>query len=142
MKHDKDECKITNADEKTALKCANCGESGHPASYKVCKYYKNALKIIKEQKNEKRKDQFSKINRADRYTDPNLLYTAALLQRQTQGQHINPPIINPPFQNVNHTPKQNETTDAPQWAKELLGQLATVTQRLVSLENLISQNIY
>lgn len=46
--HDKGECEIKTQEEKENLKCANCGGSGHPASYKGCPFYTTTNYLIKK----------------------------------------------------------------------------------------------
>lgn len=47
--HEPGKCLIQKEDEKDKLKCANCGETGHPANYYGCKFIKFTLSQIKKQ---------------------------------------------------------------------------------------------
>ncbi|CAD6215485.1 GSCOCG00011224001-RA-CDS, partial [Cotesia congregata] len=45
--HGPSACPIKSSDPKSSLKCANCGENGHPANYRGCIYYKHALGLLR-----------------------------------------------------------------------------------------------
>lgn len=139
--HAQDECQIKKEDNREALKCANCGKNGHPANCKGCEYYKNAIKLVKEQKNEKRARLFSKIQKINRYVDPNQLYTEALNQNQTS---VHTPRVNLQKEVFPQLPatssRPEETATPPQWAKDLLGQFNMINQRLTAIEKQINNN--
>lgn len=51
--HGPGKCEIKADTAKEQLRCTNCGQIGHPASYKACPYLKLAISIKKEQKRQK-----------------------------------------------------------------------------------------
>lgn len=48
--HEADNCPISDVDAKDKLKCANCNLYGHPASYKGCPAYLQAINIAEKKK--------------------------------------------------------------------------------------------
>lgn len=57
--HAPNECPISKEASREELTCANCQQKGHPASYKGCPYYKNAINYVK--KCNQKKNQLSKL---------------------------------------------------------------------------------
>lgn len=49
--HEPGKCTISTKTDTTNLKCANCGQNGHPASYKGCSYLKIHKNLINEMTN-------------------------------------------------------------------------------------------
>ena len=61
--HEPGSCSITNENSKQQLKCANCGQEGHPASYKGCPYIKFAHQQICKEKASKNQASARKFDR-------------------------------------------------------------------------------
>lgn len=50
QQYDIGKCPITDVDNKDKLKCANCNLYGHPASYKECPAYLQAINVAEKKK--------------------------------------------------------------------------------------------
>ena len=75
--HEIDKCPIIKEADKAALKCANSGNTGHPASYKGCPYLKFASYLIKQTSTKHEALIEQKVNRIYRSTAANLSYANA-----------------------------------------------------------------
>ena len=76
--HAPGKCETTKDSEKTVLECVNCGEKGHPASYKGCPFLKY-VKNINDQRNKKTKIQRIKdAAKSNNYLNTGLTYANAL----------------------------------------------------------------
>lgn len=145
--HGPNACKLKSTDPKSSLKCANCGQQGHPANYRGCIYYKHALNIIKKNDNEKNQKNKTQLRQISRFIDPNIPFnmitknqnlTYQLPPQQYQYQHTQMN-HNQGQQGDNHQGATSSTT-TPQWVIELKNEFKLISNKLITLETLISQN--
>lgn len=133
--HDPEHCSLTADDKKDSLQCANCGEKGHPANYRVCPYYKHSLKVIKRlnpPSNTNPKNESSPRTWApSRQVNNNVSYARMVNLHHHQTQQTQQPHhqTNPPSQFVHHRPIQQQqlqqqqqqfsNSTTPPWLNEL-----------------------
>ena len=71
---------MTAKEDKSKLKCVNCGEGGHPASYRGCKSYREALEKFNKPKN----TEMPKTTTGKRFTSkkiqPGLSFSSAVVR--------------------------------------------------------------
>lgn len=99
LNHIAGSCTITSTDEKNKLKCANCNAFGHPASYRGCPFYKQAIDIYaknityrKRQENNNNYTQYEKRVKPitsnpltfARHTVPHISYANAVNSNNSQ----------------------------------------------------------
>lgn len=67
-------CTVTATTDKSLLKCINCGENGHTASYKGCPYLSMAQDVKKQTLDLRKSIKTNKINKITRTVNPNLTF--------------------------------------------------------------------
>ena len=67
-------------DDKSKLKCVNCGESGHPASYRGCKSYREALERFNKPKTKEVPKTTTGRRFDSRKTQPGLSFSSAVVR--------------------------------------------------------------
>lgn len=75
------------------LKCANCNQTGHPASYKGCPFIKFAIQKKKELKNAAKQPIIERINKISSHIREATSYAQATSSRLHQSQ-LQPQMIN------------------------------------------------
>lgn len=76
--HPVNECKISKDASRSELKCANCKENGHPASYKGCPYFVHTTTLTKELDKQKKGKMQSAIKSANKYATTGRSYRDAI----------------------------------------------------------------
>ena len=84
--YEKGKCELQDTDPKEKLTCANCGETGHPASYKGCKYMKHVKSIVKSTEVKNRGNKVSKLTQIVNKVNPQRSYA----QVARPSQHNRP----------------------------------------------------
>ncbi|KAK2582805.1 hypothetical protein KPH14_008894 [Odynerus spinipes] len=143
--HGPNACKITTTQQKENLKCANCGQNGHPASYKGCIYYKHALSMINSNKNIKKQENHATIQRISRAVNANISYAAITSQQtnpSTHAQHKTEQTTwKTPYIGTQAYPiEPHINNNIPSWVNDLKNEFKTISNRLISLETLIANN--
>lgn len=159
--HGPGKCAINKAGGKELLTCSNCGQTGHPASYRGCPYIKLALGIKRSQQRYSQAATQRKIDRATTSTQANYSFAQAL--KSTQAPRLPLPTrINttaPPLQPTStrftevpttarysyniQQDKSNQFTpeQQPSWLNELKSDLATIiTDQLKSISTQVATN--
>lgn len=83
--HEPKQCKINKDSDRNLLKCANCGQSGHPANYRGCPYFKNALDIMKNNVRIANLKKVDKVNSFAKRVTPTITF-ADTVNRRTDRQ--------------------------------------------------------
>lgn len=91
-------CEITDKTDKKLLKCINCGESGHTASYKGCPYLSMAQGVKNQTHDLRKYIKSNKINKISRTVNPNVSYANVM-----DNNSAFPPL--PRRSNVNESPE-------------------------------------
>ena len=89
--HESGRCPISKEDDRTQLKCANCGQEGHPASYKGCPYIKFAMEQKKMVKTAKVQSTLQSINNIT----ASIRSDTSFAQATSGGRHGHPPLYPP-----------------------------------------------
>ena len=130
--HEIGKCPIIKEADKAALKCANCGNTGHPASYKGCPYLKFASDLIKQTSTKQEALIQQKVNRIHRSTAANLSYAntaqspVSIRFSQVPQPHINRTSDPPLHPSNNHSSASDDFAQEnfspnyrpPRWAHE------------------------
>lgn len=157
--HGPGKCPIDNASGKEALKCSNCGQSGHPASYRGCPYIKIALRIKRNQQREAKASVQRKINniapiqtnrtfaqavRMPHTTRPTAAWnnpTTAPAQYPTLPRHNDIQHVNDDNNNQLEEAKQRTPTQQPSWISELKNDIALlISEQLKAISTQVAQN--
>lgn len=151
--HDPGSCPITEAADKSALKCANCGQEGHPASYSGCPFIKFAMQRKKSQTSSqvqqklrsigvrqsmvRRGTSFAQALDPSRGGDPSAPPTA-------ESQRTSYPLPGKPDGNQVSSrtpPPPPQPSESPSWLNEFKAEISLlVSQQLKSLTAQISAN--
>ena len=153
--HEIGKCPIIKEADKAALKCANCGDTGHPASYKDCPYLKFASDLIKQTNTKHEALIQQKVNRINRSTASNLSYANAAQSpanirfSQVPQPHINRRSDPPRHPSKNHSPASDDFAQEnfspnnrpPRWALEFQQRIMTlITEQLKVMNRQITAN--
>lgn len=112
--HEPGKCTIKPENDKEHLKCANCGETGHPASYKGCHYLKVVAKATAEQKRAREHAKTQRINTIYNRVQPEYSFAAAAGNQRNPNYRPNmrqPTSRIPPLPTARAQPRYGETTD-------------------------------
>lgn len=150
LSHNPGECSITEKTDAKQLKCANCGDEGHPASYRGCPYIKNATKLVNNVKRANKTSISNKITDIQRKVSPGISYAAIasgpLINTQTSNtQHTNAYQYDPKRpenSETNHktSDRQNNSNDLPPWVNMLKQEMLNIVNRLASIEKQLSND--
>ena len=153
--HEIGKCPITKEADKAALKCANCGNTGHTASYKGCPYLKFASDLKKQTSTKHKKCFQQKVNRIYWSTTANLSYANAAQSpanirfSQVPQFHINRRSDPPLHPSNNHPPASDDFAQEifsandrpPRWAHEFQQRIMTlITEQLKVMNIQITAN--
>ena len=146
-------CSINSHENRPALKCANCNQSGHPASYKGCPFLKYALAKKKEFKALKYNNNLQKINRISLSIRENLCFAQAV---NNGKQHPQPCKASTPFSShprrasfhptssgslFQQEDNANADPPPPRWVSSLKEEIAAmVTSQFQTLASQIAAN--
>lgn len=84
--HTPGECPIIEKINNSVLKCANCGQTGHPASYRGRPYIKNVTRLVQmAKKKSNQKATNNKIINIERKVRPGLSYSAVASSTNTKS---------------------------------------------------------
>lgn len=148
--HGPGKCPIEATRGKEALKCSNCGQSGHPASYRECTYLKMATDL---KRNQQRTTRAATQQKIDRITTTQANRTFAQATRTSTSAMTTPswrtstatqeqyPAL--PRQNINRNNEVNQSApeQQPNWLNELKTDLATIiTEQLKALSTQVAHN--
>ena len=155
LKHEIGKCPITKEADKAALKCANCGNTGHPASYEGCPYLKFASDLKKQTSTKHEALIQQKVNRIYRSTTANLSYAnsaqcpANIRCLQVLQSHVNRRSDPPLHSSNNHPPASDDFAQKnfsqndrpPKWAHEFQQRIMTlITKQLKVMNSQITAN--
>lgn len=148
--HTPGECTIKEKTECSSLKCANCGQSGHPASYRGCPYIKNATMLVQNAKRNKQRLINNKISSIERKVTPGLSYaaiastTAPNAPTVEQNTHLTAEIN---AQNIkdNHTetittPTKINTNETPAWVNLIRQEMTSIVSKLANIEKKLTDD--
>uniref|UniRef100_A0A6V7JBE4 Pre-C2HC domain-containing protein n=1 Tax=Bracon brevicornis TaxID=1563983 RepID=A0A6V7JBE4_9HYME len=76
--HDYGKCPLPKECDRNLLHCANCDQSGHPANYKGCAFYKTAIKLHKSNKLLMEENKLKKIRQLAQFVTPNITFADKL----------------------------------------------------------------
>lgn len=136
--HEPGACAINLQDGREALKCANCGSTGHPASYKGCPFIKFAMKQKRENNTRHLRDITQRVSKLSSAIRANTSFAQALSGRPSQQNPSDsnllrprPPTrtpIAPSYPGVNAELPNNQQPPAkpPAWIGELKNELAAL----------------
>lgn len=158
--HKPGECALNENSDRSQLKCANCGETGHPANYKGCRFYKQTLEKIKinQQNNEQRINE--RIRKISRRVTPGISFADCLTTNPDPTTQKNIPThtrnqTSYKEKNVNstltrrqdtHTPNtthlnaQCDTEIVPQWATNLTNLVTNISNKFDGVTDQVEQN--
>lgn len=90
--HEPGKCPITALDNRAALKCANCNQSGHPASYKGCQFIKFAMDQKKLHSANLNRNTINKVRNIASSVRKNISYAQATsgTQAESSSRHTMP----------------------------------------------------
>ena len=86
--HGHKECPVKNEakDDKNKLKCVNCGEVGHPASFRGCRVYKEALDQFNKPKNDSKNKTTLGRTFTSKKVNQGISYSSAVTPTATETQ--------------------------------------------------------
>lgn len=145
LSHEPGKCNITGQIDTQQLKCANCGEEGHPASYRGCPYIKNATKLVNQAKKTKLATTNNRIINMQRKVNPGISYSAIT---SGSGSFKNTPTYPTQPSHTDHgnshtatTPddrnepiQQQKMNTQPPWVDMIKQELLNVVNRLANIE--------
>ena len=153
--HEIGKCPIIKDADKAALKCANCDNTGHPASYKGRPYLKFASDLKKQTTTKHEALIQPKVNLIYRSTTANLSYANATQSpanirfSPAPQPHINRRSDVPLNPSNNHSPASDDFAQEnfssndrpPRWAHEFQQRIMTlITEQLKVINNQITAN--
>lgn len=92
--HDPGKCPLNAVDNRDKLRCANCNQAGHPASYKGCPYIKYAIKQKREADTRRTQTTSNKIQKIATAVSQNISFSQMVKghsSHQENPSHINQP---------------------------------------------------
>ncbi|KAK0074253.1 hypothetical protein PV325_008593 [Microctonus aethiopoides] len=127
------------------LKCANCGEEGHPASYRGCPYIKNATKLVNQAKKTKLATTNNRIINIQRKVNPGISYAAITSGAGSfKNTHTHPAQTShtdhgnthaaTTSDNGNEPIQQQKMNTQPPWVDMIKQELLNVVNRLANIE--------
>lgn len=132
--HEPGKCKINKVANKEAVKCANCGKTGHPASYRGCTYIAEALKIKRTYSKNKNIMMQEKVKRIERLIEPGLSY-ANILTNKNRYENIAQQKRNTnEVQNITPKSNQDNTYNTEKEKDENNTTLKAIQQLLITLK--------
>lgn len=158
LSHTPGNCDINKNSPLELLKCANCNESGHPANYRGCRIYKEAIAEIKQNISNRNEainakarpllptqvnatspinNNYANITKRGRQTLPP--YRPDIPEIYTQRPNEIPNVINEQHNNNN---RDHESQTPPPWADSLLKSMVDIfTPRFKNIDDKI-EDIY
>lgn len=125
--------------DKNKLKCANCGNHGHPANYRRCPYYKHANSLITEKQDLREKTiihESNKIIRASQRVEPGTSYADKAKNSRTIINTIQKPYHI--TTRAEETPQQATTTI---WANNHKNEMIEMMAALQNANKLLNEKI-
>ena len=150
--HEPGNCPIPKDNNKLQLKCANCGQDGHPASYKGCPYIKFAQQQKKLVNETKTKTYMKKINNINSTIREDRTFAQAVAdksqehppyQRKTAHWIPQPQDPETPFNPDKHPHQQERTQEHahPSWLSDLKKEIAEIiSSQFRSLSDKVNEN--
>ena len=154
--HEPGKCPITKENDRLQLKCANCGQEGHPASYKGCPYIKFAMDQKKQSKTAKIHSSLRSINNIA----ASIRSDTTFAQATARGVHGYPPLFTPKkpsptpitpeeagpssySRDHHHHQTYQQSTTQPPWVIDLKKELSElVTDQFKTLAARVAENAH
>ncbi|KAK0080602.1 hypothetical protein PV326_008093 [Microctonus aethiopoides] len=141
--HPKGECKISTQDQKSNLKCANCGGQGHPANYKGCPFYKYANNILTQGRKEEVKKTQQVIKKAisiNKFIEPGVSF--AEKTKNVKGAYTNHPTIKQLSDNTESmTHNTNTSNNITSGLKEFKNEIISMMKAFQNANNLLNEKL-
>lgn len=148
--HGPGKCPIETTSGKEALKCSNCGQTGHPTSYRGCPYMKLAIGTKRNQQRTSKATVQQKIDRiapiqANRtFAQATRTHTAARTTppwRATPTTREQFPALPRQNNDIINEVNQSAPEQQPNWLKDLKNDLASIiSEQLQAISTQIAHN--
>lgn len=141
--HPKGECKISTQDQKTNLRCANCGGQGHPANYKGCPFYKYANNILIQGRKEESKKIQQVIRKAitiNKFIEPGVSFADKTKNvKVANTNHLTIKQLSDSTESKTHT--TNTTNNSTSGLKEFENEIISMMKAFQNANNLLNKKL-